>query len=59
MRCSITHTIVGDGAIRALGNARTVDNIMDKNPDDFFVHNSNALYDRIGRFFRGGVRFKM
>ncbi|MHB1205415.1 MAG: TonB-dependent receptor domain-containing protein [Rhodospirillaceae bacterium] len=37
----------------------SVENFMDNNPDDFFVHNSNALYDRLGRIFRGGVRFKM
>ena len=37
----------------------TIDNLMDNNPDDFFVHNSNALYDRLGRTFRAGVRFKM
>jgi hypothetical protein len=36
-----------------------VENLTDNNPDDFFVHNSNALYDRLGRIFRGGVRFKM
>lgn len=36
-----------------------VENLTDNNPDDFFVHNSNALYDRLGRIFRSGIRFKM
>jgi len=37
----------------------SVENLANNNPDNFFVGNSNALYDRIGRIFRTGIRFKM
>lgn len=45
-----------------LGSAElfvTVENIANNNPSSFFVGNSNALYDRLGRVFRSGIRFKM
>ena len=37
----------------------SVENLANNNPDNFFVGNSNPLYDRIGRLFRIGYRFKM
>jgi outer membrane receptor protein involved in Fe transport len=36
----------------------SIENIANNNPDGFFVGNSNAFYDRIGRMFRTGIRFK-
>lgn len=37
----------------------SIENVANNNPENFFVGNSNALYDRIGRIFRTGIRFKM
>ena len=37
----------------------TVENVANNNPNNFFVGNSNPLYDRIGRVFRTGIRFNM
>ena len=37
----------------------TVENVANNNPTNFFVGNSNALYDRLGRVFRAGIRFNM
>jgi hypothetical protein len=37
----------------------SIENVANSNPDNFFVGNSNPLYDRLGRLFRTGIRFKM
>ena len=37
----------------------SIENAANNNPDNFFVGNSNPLYDRLGRVFRVGYRFKM
>jgi outer membrane receptor protein involved in Fe transport len=36
----------------------SIENAANNNPDNFFVGNSNPLYDRLGRVFRVGYRFK-
>jgi iron complex outermembrane receptor protein len=36
-----------------------VENLTNNNPSDFFVGNSNPLYDRLGAMFHGGFRFKL
>lgn len=36
-----------------------VENLTNNNPDSFFVGNSNALYDRLGRLYHAGFRFRM
>ncbi len=36
-----------------------VENLTNNNPSNFFVGNSNPLYDRLGTVFHGGFRFKM
>jgi iron complex outermembrane receptor protein len=46
----------------SLGNSElffSVENLTNNNPDDFWVSNSNPLYDRLGAMFHGGFRFKM
>jgi outer membrane receptor protein involved in Fe transport len=46
----------------SLGNPEVfvnVENLANNNPEGFFVGNSNPLYDRLGRLFRAGFRFKM
>lgn len=34
-----------------------VENLTNNNPENFFVGNSNPLYDRLGTLFRAGFRF--
>ena len=47
------------GSLEATELFFNVENLTNNNPSNFFVGNSNPLYDRLGTNFRGGFRFKL